>query len=83
MEHLSSKQASILRALLWHPHAGVFDECKATLINQTDDHHRGSDDHLRAILAHYELKRLTTQVAERLQDVIAGSYPYVEKLLKS
>ena len=32
-----------------------------------------SEDHLRAVLEHYELKRLTTQTRERLLDALSGN----------
>jgi hypothetical protein len=34
---------------------------------------RGTDDHLRAILEYYELKRLTTQVGTRLLEILDGA----------
>ena len=41
----------------------------------------GSDDHLRAVLACFDLKRLTTQVGTTLLDLMEGSFPYVDEFL--
>ncbi len=41
----------------------------------------GSDEHLRAILDTYDLKRLTTQVGTSLLDSIEKHFPYVEDYL--
>lgn len=41
----------------------------------------GSADHFRAILEHFELKRLTTQVEDRLRTILEMPFPYVEELL--
>ncbi|MDO9478485.1 MAG: AAA domain-containing protein [Pseudohongiella sp.] len=38
---------------------------------------RGSDEHLRAILEHFDLRRLTTPVGTALLDVLDKKYPYV------
>lgn len=38
---------------------------------------KGSDEHLRAILEYYDLKRLTAQVSAVLLDVLEREYPYV------
>lgn len=42
----------------------------------------GSDEHLRAILECFELKRLTTQVGTTLLDFLEKEYLYVDELLK-
>lgn len=41
-----------------------------------------SDEHLRAVLEHFDLKRLTTQVGTTLLEIIEKSYPYVDDLLR-
>lgn len=41
----------------------------------------GSDDHLRAILDSFDLKRLTTQVGTSLLEILDRSYPYVDEFL--
>jgi len=41
----------------------------------------GSDEHLRAVLECFDLKRLTTQVGTTLLDVMEGRFPYVDDFL--
>lgn len=41
----------------------------------------GSDDHLRAILDRFDLKRLTIQVAKSLQETLGRQYPHVDEHL--
>lgn len=41
----------------------------------------GSDDHLRAILDNYDLKRLTTQVGQSLLEILERHYSYVDEHL--
>ena len=41
----------------------------------------GSDEHLRAVLERFDLKRLTTQVGATLLEVMEGSFPYVDEFL--
>lgn len=43
---------------------------------------RGSEAHLRAVLAFLDLKRLTPQVESRLRDVLQRSFPYVDEFLE-
>ncbi|WP_083694674.1 AAA domain-containing protein [Chlorobium sp. KB01] len=38
---------------------------------------QGSDEHLRAILEYFDLRRLTTQVGTALLDILDKEYPYV------
>lgn len=48
------------------------------------EHHRfpsGSDEHLRAILDFFDLKRLTTQAGIIMQGVMERSFPYVDEFL--
>ncbi len=42
----------------------------------------GSDEHLRAILDSYDLKRLTIQVGTSLLEIIERRYPYVDDVLR-
>ena len=42
---------------------------------------RGGDEHLRAVLEHYDLKRLTAGVGTTLVDIIERSIPYVDEFL--
>lgn len=42
---------------------------------------RGSDEHLRAVLECFDLKRLTTQVETTLLEILDMDFPYVEELL--
>jgi hypothetical protein len=41
----------------------------------------GSDEHLRAVLECFDLKRLTTQVGTTLLEILARSFPYVDEYL--
>jgi very-short-patch-repair endonuclease len=41
----------------------------------------GSDEHLRAVLERFDLKRLTTEVGTTLLRVLERSFPYVEEFL--
>jgi hypothetical protein len=41
----------------------------------------GSDEHLRAVLECFDLKRLTTQVGMTLLEVLERSFPYVNEYL--
>jgi len=43
----------------------------------------GSDDHLRAVLEWFDLKRLTTQVGTTLREVMERSFPHVDEFLSS
>ena len=42
----------------------------------------GSDEHLRAVLECFDLKRLTTQVGTTLLEVLERSFPYVDEFLR-
>lgn len=42
---------------------------------------RGSDDHMKAVLAFFGLRRLTTQVGVKLLDILDRDYPYVDEML--
>jgi hypothetical protein len=44
---------------------------------------RGSDEHLRAVLEYYDLKRLTTQVGTTLLEILERSFPYVDEFLSN
>lgn len=41
----------------------------------------GSDEHLRAVLEHFDLKRLTTQVGTTLLDILERRFPYVDEFI--
>jgi hypothetical protein len=41
----------------------------------------GSDEHLRAVLERFDLKRLTTQMGTSLREVIERTLPYVDEFL--
>jgi len=41
----------------------------------------GSDEHLRAILDCFDLRRLTTQVGATMLDILERGFPYVDELL--
>lgn len=43
---------------------------------------RGSDEHLRAVLECFDLKRLTAQVGTTLLEILDMDFPYVAELLK-
>lgn len=43
----------------------------------------GSDEHLRAILEFFDLKRLTTQVGMTLLEVLEKDFPYVDEFLNA
>jgi very-short-patch-repair endonuclease len=50
------------------------------------EHHSfasGSDEHLRAVLECFDLKRLTTQVGTMLLEVLQRNLPYVDEFLSS
>jgi very-short-patch-repair endonuclease len=42
----------------------------------------GSDEHLRAILECFDLRRLTTQVGKALLDTVKRKYPYVDDVVR-
>ena len=42
----------------------------------------GSNEHLRAVLEWFDLKRLTTQVGTALLDIFDKQFPHVDDLLK-
>ena len=42
----------------------------------------GSEEHRRAVLEIYDLKRLTAQVDARMEAILDGEWPYVEELLR-
>ena len=42
----------------------------------------GSDEHLRALLGHFDLKRLTTQVGTEILEILGKKYSYVDKFLE-
>jgi hypothetical protein len=44
---------------------------------------RGSDEHLRAVLELFDLKRLTTQVGTTFREILERSFPYVDEFLSS
>ena len=41
----------------------------------------GSEEHMRAILEWFDLKRLTTQVGTTLRDILNRQFPYVDDFL--
>jgi very-short-patch-repair endonuclease len=41
----------------------------------------GSDEHLHAILEHFDLKRLTTQVGTALLDILERKFPHVDEFI--
>jgi hypothetical protein len=41
----------------------------------------GSDEHLRAVLDYFDLKRLTPQVETSLREILEKNFPYVDELL--
>ena len=41
----------------------------------------GSDEHLRAVLKAFDLRRLTTRIGTTLLDVLERQYPYVDEAL--
>jgi len=43
----------------------------------------GTDDHLRAVLECFDLKRLTTQVATALLEIRERRIPYVDEFINS
>jgi hypothetical protein len=43
----------------------------------------GSDEHLRAVLDCFDLKRLTTQVGTTVLDILEKQIPYVDEFLKT
>lgn len=49
----------------------------ARKLESIDGMKRGSDEHLRAVLDHFDLRRLTTQVGTALLDILEKEYPYV------
>ncbi len=49
----------------------------AKKLESVDSLKHGSDEHLRAILEYYDLRRLTTQVSTSLLDILDKAYPYV------
>jgi very-short-patch-repair endonuclease len=53
----------------------------ALITSRRHDLESGSDEHLRAVLEQFDLKRLTTQVGTTLLAILEKSYPYVEALL--
>jgi very-short-patch-repair endonuclease len=52
------------------------------LLSRQRDLESGSDDHLRAILEQFDLKRLTTQVGTTLLEILEKSYSYVDDLVR-
>ncbi len=58
-------------------------ELQAVARHLVDQHSlpSGSDEHLRAVLEYFDLKRLTTQVGTTLLDVLERSFPYVDEFL--
>jgi hypothetical protein len=42
----------------------------------------GSDEHLRAVLEFFDLKRLTTQVGSGILDILQKELPHVDALLE-
>jgi hypothetical protein len=41
----------------------------------------GSDEHLRAVLERFDLKKLTTQAATILQKILEKRFPYVDEYI--
>ena len=41
----------------------------------------GSDEHLRAVLEYFDLKRLTTQVGTTLLEILERAFPYVDEFI--
>ena len=41
----------------------------------------GSDEHLRAVLERFDLKRLTTQVGTTLLEILERRFPYVDEFI--
>ncbi len=54
----------------------------ARLLARDNDMDPGSDEHLRAVLEFFELKRLTVQVGTTLLDILARKYPYVDQIFE-
>ncbi|HSV74602.1 MAG TPA: AAA domain-containing protein [Chthonomonadales bacterium] len=55
----------------------------ATYLAERDGPSSGSDEHLRAILECYDLKRLTTQVGVRLLEILEKRYPYADEFIRA
>jgi very-short-patch-repair endonuclease len=53
----------------------------AKRLAERDVHSFGSEEHLRATLEAFDLKRLTTQVGSTLRDILAKRFPYLDELL--
>jgi len=53
----------------------------AKYLLKRDSFPSGSDEHLRAILECFDLKRLTTQVGSTLLEILERSFPYVDEFL--
>lgn len=53
----------------------------ARYLAERDGLELGSDDHLRAILDIYDLKRLTTQVGTSLLEIVEKHFAYVDEHL--
>jgi very-short-patch-repair endonuclease len=53
----------------------------ARILADKDGLEPGTDDHLRAVLDYYDLKRLTVQVGTTLLDALARKFDYVDELI--
>ena len=49
------------------------------LLGREDEFEFGSDEHLRAVLKEFDLRRLTTRVGTTLLDVLERRYPHVDE----
>ena len=59
----------------------IFCKSKCLSVALRDGLDPGSDDHLRAILDIYDLKRLTTQVGTSLLEILEKHFSYVDERL--
>ena len=50
------------------------------LLGREDEFGFGSDEHLRAVLKEFDLKRLTTRIGTTLLDVLDRRYPHVDEV---
>jgi hypothetical protein len=54
----------------------------ATYLAEQRNLKSGSDEHLRAVLECFDLKRLTAQLSTTLLEILGRRYPYVDDLLR-
>ena len=55
---------------------------RRVLVGRDDDLKFGSDDHLRAVLKAFQLRRLTTRIGTTLLFILEQRYPYVDAALE-